>query len=212
MSHHSEDRARSRAATGARGVARLRSNRVLRRGGLGGAAALACAVVCGASAAGAFAAAGTTVPASSLGTIGLGAGPLPSGGSGVKISGTCPEWLFRDPAGFTFTSGHGVLYQPDSSGIPGSLGLPPFDGANVEGNATLSDVVDGMQVSYTGQAHLWYGLSYSPVGNQQFYFGQTVMFKGTGPAGSLSLNANPGFVTSASGHQSSWGQLNLSCS
>jgi hypothetical protein len=189
---------------------RARPRRLLRRGGLGGIAVFACAVVCGAAATGAFAAAATTLPASSLGTITPGGGPLPPPGSpGTKISATCPQWLFADQAGFTFSSGNAVLYQPDN-GIPGSLGLPPFDGGNVQGNATMSDFVDSTQPSYTGQAHLWYGLTYNA--NGQFYFGETLMFKGTGAAGSISLNANPGFVTSASGHNSGWGHLTLTCS
>jgi hypothetical protein len=118
--------------------------------------------------------------------------------------------LFTDPAGFTFSSGNAVLYRPDNSGIPGLFGLPPFDGGNVEGTATMSDVADNTQPSYTGHAHFWYGLNYNA--NGQFYFGETIMFNGTGPAGSLSLNANPGFNNSATGHQNGWGQLTVTCS
>lgn len=155
----------------------------------------------------------TTLPSSALGTIVPGPpGGFPSGGPGVKVTGTCPAWLFSDPAGVTFSSGNAVLYQPDNSGIPGLFGLPPFDGGNVQGNATLADVADSTQASYTGQAHLWYGLTYSPAGNQQFYFGETLSFRGSGPAGSISLSANPGFTVSASGHNSGWGQFDLRCS
>lgn len=190
---------------------RTRSRRLLRRAGLGGVAVFACAVFLAAAATAAFAAAATTLPASSLGTITPGGGPLPPPGTpGTKISATCPSWLFADQAGLTFSSGNAVLYQPDNSGVPGLFGLPPFDGGNVQGNATMSDVVDSTQPSYVGQGHLWYGLTYNA--NGQFYFGETLMFKGTGPAGSISLNANPGFVTSASGHSSGWGHLTLTCS
>jgi hypothetical protein len=90
------------------------------------------------------------------------------------------------------------------------FGLPPFDGGNVEGNATLSDVADNTQPSYTGHAHFWYGLNYNA--NGQFYFGETIMFNGNGPAGKLSLNANPGFNNSVTGHQNGWGQLTVTCS
>jgi hypothetical protein len=74
----------------------------------------------------------------------------------------------------------------------------------------MTDVADGTQPAYAGKSHVWYGLSYNA--NGQFYFGETIMFSGAGPAGSLSLTANPGFTTSASGHNSGWGQLTLTCS
>jgi hypothetical protein len=192
---------------------RARSRRLLRRGGLGGVAVLACAVVLGAAATGAFAAPATNLPAPALGPIFPGptnGGALPAGGPGVKITGTCPQWLFNDRVGLVFSSGNAVLYQPDNSGIPGTLGLPPFDGGNVEGNAALFDGSDSTQPSYTGQAHLWFGLTYNA--NGQFYFGETISFRGTGTAGAISLSANPGFVTSASGHNSGWGQVTLRCS
>jgi hypothetical protein len=97
------------------------------------------------------------------------------------------------------------------------FGLPPFDGANAQGNAMLADLVTSPGTPdpsymgpYTGQAHFWYGLSYNA--NGQFYLGETEMFKGTGPSGSISLTTNPGFTVSASGHNSGWGQLTVTCS
>jgi hypothetical protein len=93
--------------------------------------------------------------------------------------------------------------------------FPGTQGANAEGDAIL---VDGTtNTAYSGHAHLWFGQNtnpnFSPTGNQQQVFAETIMFKGFTPDGhSISINANPGGTTSASGNMNGWGQLNLDCS
>jgi len=132
-------------------------------------------------------------------------GAIPESGPGVKIVGNCPAWLFSDPIGFQFTSGNAVLYR-----IP--PGAPPgvSNGANAEGQATLMDGAN--PTTYSGHTHLWFGQNSNPTGKAQGYFGETISFNGSGPGGSISITANPGFSSSASGNLNQWGQVKVTCS
>ena len=161
----------------------------------------------------AMAAPATTLPAPDLGII----YPSPSqsqtlppvGSPGVTVVGlaNCPSFLFADPqpVGFEFQSGNAVLYRI-SDGTP--------NGGNAEGIATL---VDGSTLTaYAGQTHLWFGTNINPnnngTTNQQAYFGETISFHGAAPDGSsITITANPGGNTSASGNQNGWGVLKVTC-
>jgi hypothetical protein len=175
---------------------------------LAGASSVAFVGVLGLSGSSALAAPAQTMHAADLPPIYPSPSPngaLPSGGPGVKIVGTCPGWLFTDPVGFQFTSGNAVEYQ-----IP--PGAPPgvSNGANVEGTATLMDGLN--PTAFSGHTHLWFGQNSNPTGNLENYFGETISFSGTDGTNSISITANPGFIQSASGHQSGWGQVKVTCS
>lgn len=154
-------------------------------------------------------------------------GPLPPADSpGVTVVGSCPAFLFPTDAsayaiGFLFQSGNDVFYR-----IP--PGAPPgvSYGGNVEGIADLVHATPGLPPSeqnpngvppsnpvdtgYKGHAHLWFGTNFNA--NGQSYFGETVSFQGTAPDGStISLTANPGSNTSASGNTNGWGKLKVTC-
>jgi hypothetical protein len=214
MSDYSADRALPGAAIRAGRKATGRS-RLLRRGGLGGVAVLACAAVCGAAATGAFAAPAQTMPAADL-TAYLGlpvpvfAAPFVEPGTfpNVKVTGNCSAapWLFTDTVGLDFQSGNAVVYRGQSGDVfpflPGGL--------NAEGVATLDDFTTGMPTGFVGRTHAWLGQNANA--NGQFYAGETVTFSGTAPDGStISFTANPGEIHSAAGHQGGWGEQNLSC-
>ena len=142
-------------------------------------------------------------------------GPLPPPGTpglpgNVKISATCPSSLFGDPnVGFTYTDGNAHLY---GDAVTGTIGVGT-GGANAEGDAVLS--VDGVPIA-TGFLHAWVGFNTNPnaPGNPQYVIAETIAFTGTvtSTGQSISINANPGGTTSASGHQNGWGQLNVNCS
>jgi hypothetical protein len=132
----------------------------------------------------------------------------------VKVSGNCDDpsvsWLFTDIVGLDFQSGNAVVYQgPSGPVIPFLPG-----GLNAVGVATL-DTLDpatftATPTDYVGRAHIWFGQNANA--NGQSVIAETVTFTGTAPDGStISFNTNPGGTTSASGHQSGWGQQNLSC-
>jgi len=158
----------------------------------------------GISATGALGAA-TNIPAASLGPISPG-GPLPPPGTpGVNVRGNCPSFMYTDAPTFVFSSGSAVLYGPSSN--------PNTYGGNVEGTATLTWSPDGgttIDGSYVGHAHLWFGQNIN--NNGQSYFGNTTSYNGSGPLGSFSVQVSGGDTTSASGHQSGWGHVNISCS
>jgi hypothetical protein len=137
-------------------------------------------------------------------------GTLPPADSGIaKISGLadCPAFLFGDPqgaVGFKFLSGNAVANRiPDGN---------PADALNdnAEGIAVLVD--NSTLTGYVGQTHLWLGINLNPTGNSQMKFGETIAFHGTAPDGStVSITANPGSTTSASGNTNGWGQLHVIC-
>jgi hypothetical protein len=134
----------------------------------------------------------------------------------VKVSGNCVSaapWLFTDQLGFNFVSGNAHVYQ-----VGGGTSLAPTfpGGANATGVAQLVDFNSGPPFlppdgrEYTGPAHVWLGQNANA--NGQLVGAETVSVSLTAPDGStISLSANPGTITSASGHQSGWGQENLSC-
>jgi hypothetical protein len=125
----------------------------------------------------------------------------------VKVSGNCVAgvpWLFSDPVALNFVSGNAVLYR----GTSPVNGLP--NGLNAEGTATLFDLANPAAPTFTGPAHVWFGQNGNA--NGQSVQAATFSFSGTAADGStLSFTENPGTTTSASGHQSGWGQQNLSC-
>jgi hypothetical protein len=124
----------------------------------------------------------------------------------AKVTGNCPSWVF-DSLALEFQSGHVILYRGFGAVFPAP------NGVNAEGVATLLD--NGSPTSFVGQAHAWFGQNANPTNNGQFYFGETVSFKGTATDGSgstISFTTNPGGVQPASGKGGSgWGQQNLSC-
>jgi hypothetical protein len=148
----------------------------------------------------------------------------PAGTPGVKVVGSCPAFLLGGNAiGFLFQSGNAVLYR-----IP--PGAPPgvSNGANVEGISDLVYAAPGTPPSqanpngippsqtvftdsgYQGQTHLWFGTSSNA--NGQSTFGETISFHGSASDGSsITITANPGSTTSASGHTNGWGQLKVTC-
>jgi hypothetical protein len=145
---------------------------------------------------------------------------LPFPTHNVKVSGNCvtaAPWLFSDQLGFNFIGGNGHVYQLDG----GTSLAPTFPGgANATGTAELVDFnnPDGSNPpdfltpgqTYTGRAHVWLGQNGNAKG--QLVGAETVTFSGTAPDGStISIIANPGSTTSASGNQNGWGQENLSC-
>jgi hypothetical protein len=199
--------------------------------GLTGAAAASFVGMAGLAAGPAGAAPATTMPAANL-TAFLGvpvpifASPFTDPTAGptfpdVKMTGNCEAapWLFAGTSNgpptlwLDFQSGNAVVYRPNSN--PVFQFLP--GGLNAVGEAKLV-MLTGFTDSgptfgdtgFAGPAHVWLGQNAN--GNGQMYLGETVTFSGTAPDGStISFTANPGFVQSASGHQSGWGQQNLSC-
>ena len=190
----------------------MKAKRIVRWAGVGTAA---CVGVVGFAATAASGAAAQHVAADKIGVIypaPNNTGLLPPPGSpGTKIGANCPAFLFDNAIGFSFNTGSAVFYR-----IP--AGAPPSmsNGGNVEGNATLelgTSPSDQNPTSsgYSGKAHLWFGDNSNANGHS--YFGETISFHGTATDGtSISITANPGFNTSASGHTNGWGQLTIRCS
>ena len=145
---------------------------------------------------------------------------LPFNPTNVKVNGNCVQaapWLFTDPLALNFTSGNAVVYKPNG-GTPIAPSFP--GGLNAVGTATLVDLANPDQSNppdfatpigpFSGKTHVWIGQNANANGQQ--VGAETVSFTMTAPDGStISLSTNPGFTTSASGHQSGWGQENLSC-
>lgn len=157
-------------------------------------------------------------------------GALPSPGSPfLTVVGTCPDFLFGPDGtlgqyaiGFAFVSGTDTFYRIPAGSSPGAA-----NGGNIEGIADLvyadpgipdmSDPADSVppsnpqNSSYVGQAHVWFGSNSNA--NGQSYFGETISFHGTTPDGStITITANPGANTSASGNMNNWGKLKVTCS
>jgi len=134
----------------------------------------------------------------------------------VKVTGNCVSaapWLFSDQLGVNFLSGNAHVYRVDGN-TPLAPGFP--GGLNAVGTAQLVDFNSGPPFlppdgrSYTGSAHVWLGQNGNA--NGQVVGAESVSLSLTAPDGStISLSTNPGTITSASGHQSGWGQENLSC-
>jgi hypothetical protein len=154
--------------------------------------------VLGASSSAALATA-TQFPAAGL-TIDL--GPLPPPSKGIDVVGNCPSFAFTDNVALQFTSGTAHNYGPGPN--PGTFG------GNAEGNGTLLD--NGSPAGYTGHLHAWFGVNINPTGNLQNYNGETVSFHGSGPAGSIQINASFGGGSSASGNPTGWAHVKVVCS
>jgi hypothetical protein len=187
--------------------------KILARLGAAAAVAAATAMVLAPSA---FASNTNLIPAPALGPFGV--GPLEPGGPGVNdtISASCPSGLVTaaevGSIGFQFTDGNAHAYGDLALGKPIGVGT---GGANAEGDAIL--FVDGTPTA-AGFLHAWVGYNTNPngpaPGSSQYVMAQTIAFTGsiTSTGQSVSLNANPGSATSASGNQNSWGELTLDCS
>lgn len=151
--------------------------------------------------------------------IPLGA-PPPAGSQGVTFV-NCSQTVQDSYAAIEFVDGNGHEYGPTTH--------PLTNGGNVEGNAYWigfdSDPTAGpANVTYTyyGQGHAWFGQNNfpnpnggpAPGGNAQVQ-AQTFMFHGTGvgdSSGSIDVQGSFGQTQSASGHQSGWGHLKVTCS
>jgi hypothetical protein len=170
-------------------------------------AACACVGVLGTSTTAAFAAA-TVIPAQEL-PFRLTLSPLPSAGQpGVRVSGTCPSWLFTDNPTFVYSSGSAVLYGPASNSL--TFGFNIIGTATVTWNAP-DGTVDGI---YVGHAHIWFNQNTNPTNNGQQYSGFTNSFQGTSvTAGTLTITSSGGQTTAANaaGNTSGWGHFNVSC-
>jgi hypothetical protein len=154
----------------------------------------------GVAASAASAAAATTGPADGLA---LDLGPLPAGQQGVTIVGDCPSYLYTDDIGLMFADGNFVSYRDGN-------------GANAEGDAWLVDNTTDTGL-YEGQTHIWFGQNinpnYSPTGNQQTWFAETLTFHGSASDGSsITLSASFGGGLSASGSESDWTHVKVTCS
>lgn len=140
--------------------------------------------------------------------------PPPSGSQGVTFAADCPAALQTALAAIEFVDGNGHVYGPATH--------PLTNGANVEGNAYWLgfDGNGDLVYSYSGQGHAWFGQNNLPTpgepapGHNAEVQAQTIMFHGTGvdgTAGSLDVQASFGGTQSASGHQSGWGHLKVTC-
>lgn len=168
-----------------------------------GAALLAC------SALGLAAAAATAAPAVHLTPTGLpiDLGPVPVGVPGVTEVGNCPAAFSTDDMQVVFDTGNAVLYRDGNGG-------------NVEGQAMLYDGTTDMSTGYTGHAHAWFGQNVNPnnsgvpgVGNQQQWFAETVSFDGSaGDGTSVKISVSFGGGLSASGNESDWTHVKVTCS
>jgi hypothetical protein len=165
--------------------------------------ALACASLAVASSSASAAAAAHLTPTG----LPVDLGPIPVGQPGVTVVGNCPAAYYTDDMQIVFASGNAVLYRDGN-------------GANVEGQAMLYDATTDTSTGETGHAHFWFGQNINPnnsgipgVGNQQQWFAQTVSFNGSGPDGtSVTISASFGGGLSASGNESGWTHVKVTCS
>jgi len=129
-------------------------------------------------------------------------------GPGVNFDTNCltnPEQAFlgTDPVALDFTSGSAVLYR-----IADAIPPLPAGGGNIVGVATLLD--NGAPSPYSGEAHVWFGTNTND--NGHLYRGETVSFHGAALDGStVTITANPGGNTSASGNESGWFHEKVTC-
>jgi hypothetical protein len=180
-----------------------------------GVSALSCGAMVTMSGTAAFAVA-TQIPIDPSNPLFVPLGPPPPAGTpGVTFGANCPPALQTAAAAFEFVDGNGHLYGPTTH--------PLTNGANVEGNAYwLGFDGDGNLVySYYGQGHAWFGQNNvpnpqggPPPGPNAQVSAQTFMFHGVGvgdSTGSIDVQGSFGGTQSASGHQSGWGHLKVTC-
>jgi hypothetical protein len=163
----------------------------------------ACALACGAMGVAASAASAAAATTGSAAGVAIDLGPIPVGQQGVTVVGNCPANLYTDDIGLMFTDGNFVTSRGGNN-------------ANAEGDAVLMDNTSDTGL-YTGKAHAWFGQNtnpnYSPTGNQQTWFAETVSYHGSAPDGSsITISASFGGGTSASGHESGWTHVKVTCS
>jgi hypothetical protein len=103
-------------------------------------------------------------------------GPPPPG---TNIPSNCPSFLSTDAWNINFVSGNAVAYGTENKN--GDWG-----GGNAEGTAQF--VTSDGTVQYTGQLHVWFGGGNNKGGQSENGF--TANFKGSGIAGTLSINAH----------------------
>jgi hypothetical protein len=185
-----------------------------------GATALLC-VAAFATSANAFAVA-TTVPISPTNPLFIPIGtPPPPGSQGVTWV-NCPASVQTPFAAIEFVDGNGHVYGPSTH--------PLTNGANVEGNAywlgfdgdpTVAGSNPNLVYSFYGHGHVWFGQNNYPTaggpapGSNAQVTAQTIMFHGSGVGGSIGtidVQASFGATQSASGNQSGWGHLKVTCS
>lgn len=161
----------------------------------------------------------TQVPIDSSNPLFIPIGVPPVGVPGVTFV-NCSTTIEGAYAALEFVDGNGHLYGPTNH--------PLTNGANVEGDAywlgfagdpTVQGSNPPLVYSYFGQAHAWFGQNNYPSppggpapGHNAEVTAQTIMFHGTGAGGSLDVQASFGQTQSASGHQSGWGHLKVTCS
>jgi hypothetical protein len=136
-------------------------------------------------------------------------GTPPPPGKGISFSANCGTAVETAMAAMQFVDGNAHVYGPTAH--------PLTNGANVEGSAYWLgfDQNNNMVYAYWGQGHAWFGQNTNPTGNSQQVQAQTIMFHGTNvndPTQTLDVQASFGGTQSASGHQSGWGHLKVTCS
>ncbi len=139
----------------------------------------ACALACGAMGVAASAASAAAATTGSAAGLPVDLGPLPAAQKGVTIVGDCPSYLYTDDIGLLFVDGNFVSSRGGNN-------------ANAEGDAWLVDNTTETGL-YEGKAHVWFGQNinpnYSPTGNQQQWFAQTISFHGSAPDGTSITSA-----------------------
>jgi hypothetical protein len=156
------------------------------------------------------------IPISQTSPLFIPIGSPPPVGQGISFGANCPADLQTASAAIEFVDGNGHVYGPTTH--------PLTNGANVEGNAYWLgfDSNNNLVYSYYGQGHAWFGQNNMPnmdgsggtPGPNAQVFAETFMFHGTGvgaSTGSLDVQASFGATQSASGNQSDWGHLKVTC-
>lgn len=179
----------------------MKARTIIRLTGIG---VLACAAVIGASASGAFAgqsASGMTI------------GPLPAlggleGMKGFSMDTSCATiapFVASDNLAFGFTDGTTVSYGPGPN--------PGTTGSNVEGDAMLLDATTAMPTGYEGHVHYWTDNHVNPTGNNaQSWSGTTLDAHVSNGTDSIDVSGSFGGGFSASGNQSGWFHMKVTCS
>jgi hypothetical protein len=115
-------------------------------------------------------------------------GPAPPFAS---VATNCPGFLTSDAWTLNFISGNGVGYG--TSNKNGDWG-----GGNAEGTGVLATSSGTPQ--YQGHLHVWFGGGQNSLsGLNQTENGFTLSFQGSGPGGSITINAHTHTTTNNSG-------------
>jgi hypothetical protein len=112
----------------------------------------------------------------------------------VQVGGNCPAFLTTDTWALNFTDGNGHFHFTQNTN--GDWG-----GGTANGSADLTSSVGALE--YTGQATVWFGggQNSNPGGppTQQSVNGFTFHFNGSGPAGTISIQAHSHQTTNNAG-------------